>query len=81
MGGAVLTQMGPPIPLPNIVVEGQSGIKPIREHSTDINYGMNLTALAFGTIGMHVLLICLLSKMVRPSLSVTERIHIFINNC
>ena len=32
MGGAVLTQMGPPIPLPNIVVEGQSGIKPIREH-------------------------------------------------
>lgn len=81
MGGAVLTQMGPPIPLPNIVVEGQSGLKPLRDHATDINYGMNITALAFGTVGMHLGASHLLFAQngARPSLSVTERIH-FYNN-
>ena len=81
MGGVVLTQMGPPIPLPNIVIEGQSGITPLRDQATDINYGMNLTALAFGTVGIHLGASHLLFDQngSRPSLSITERIH-FYNN-
>jgi len=81
MGGAVLTQMGAPIPLPNMVLEGQSGVKALRNHATDVNYGMNLTALAFGVVGIHAGTSHLLfaQKGARPSLSATERIH-FYNN-
>lgn len=81
MGGVVLTQLGPPIPLPNMVLEGQTGIKPLASRATDLNYGMNLTGLAFGTVGMHVGAGHLLfeQKGARPSLSVMERVH-FYNN-
>lgn len=81
MGGVVLTQLGPPIPLPNMVLEGQTGIKPLASRATDLNYGMNLTGLAFGTVGIHVGASHLLfeQKNARPSLSVTERVH-FYNN-
>ena len=80
-GGVVLTQLGPPVPLPNLVLEGQSGLGTIGGRLIDSNYGINLTPLAFGTIGMHLGSSVLLApqKEWRPSLSVMERIH-FYNN-
>lgn len=80
-GGVVLTQLGPPIPLPNMVIEGQSGFKAIGNHNWDINYGLNATALAFGTIGTHLGSSILLKEAngLRPALSMTERMH-FYNN-
>ena len=80
-GGAVLKALGPPIPLPNIVVEGQSGLSPVQGRPLDVNYGINTTALAFGTIGLHggVSHLLLEQNGGAPSLSVTERLH-FYNN-
>ena len=52
-GGAVLKALGPPIPLPNLVIEGQSGLSPVQGRPLDVNYGINTTALAFGTVGLH----------------------------
>jgi hypothetical protein len=80
-GGAVLKALGPPIPLPNLVVEGQSGLSPIQGRPLDVNYGLNTTALAFGTIGLHGGVSHLLMEQNGgvPSLSVTDRLH-FYNN-
>ena len=80
-GGAVLKALGPPIPLPNIVVEGQSGLSPVQGRPLDVNYGINTTALAFGTIGVHGGMSHLLLEQngAAPSLSVTDRLH-FYNN-
>ena len=80
-GGAVLKALGPPIPLPNLVVEGQSGLSPVQGRPLDVNYGINTTAIAFGTIGIHGGISHLLMEQsgAIPSLSVTERLH-FYNN-
>ena len=80
-GGAVLKALGPPIPLPNIVIEGQTGLTPVKDRPLDINYGINTTAIAFGTMGIHVGFSHLLTKQVgvMPAMSITERIH-FYNN-
>jgi hypothetical protein len=80
-GGALLTQLGPPIPVPNLVIEGQSGLAPLANRPFDINYGLNLTALAFGTLGMHLgaSQLLLSAEGLRPSLSITERVHAYSN--
>ena len=80
-GGAVLKALGPPIPLPNLVIEGQSGLSPVQGRPLDVNYGINTTALAFGTVGLHGGISHLLVEQsgAVPSISVTERLH-FYNN-
>lgn len=80
-GGAVLTSLGAPIPLPNIIIEGQSGLSPIQDRPLDVHYGINATAGAFGILGLHAGTSHLLLKQngSRPSLSVMERVH-FYNN-
>ena len=52
-GGPLLTALGPPIPVPSLVLEGVSGTEPFFDRPTDVSYGLNATALAFGTIGGH----------------------------
>ena len=52
-GGPLLTALGPPIPVPSLVIEGVSGTEPFFDRPTDVSYGLNATALAFGTIGGH----------------------------
>jgi hypothetical protein len=80
-GGLVITQLGPPMPLPFLIVEGQTGLSPIKDRPFDINYGLNATALAFGTLGLHLGASHLLleQKGYRPALSAMERVH-FYNN-
>ena len=41
------------IPLPNLTVEGRSGLKPLLDRPFDVNYGVNLTGFAFGVMGIH----------------------------
>jgi len=80
-GGPFTTSLGPPVPIPNLVAEGRSGLQPIGGLPVDVNYGMNLTTLAFGVLGVHgggsVHLLEPSGR--RPALSLTERIH-FYNN-
>ena len=80
-GGAVLTALGAPIPLPNLIIEGQSGLAPIQARPLDIHYGLNATAGAFGIIGLHAGASHLLTAQngATPALSVMERVH-FYNN-
>lgn len=41
------------VPLPNAILEGRYGLKPINGHDVDIQYGLNLTGLAFEHIGLQ----------------------------
>ena len=53
LGGPMVQFSGAYIPLPNLNLEGKSGLKPLLDRPLDVNYGMNLTGLAFGIVGLH----------------------------
>ena len=42
------------VPLPNLVVEHRIGMPQWSNHALDVNYGLNLTTIAFDQIGLHV---------------------------
>lgn len=81
LGGPMVALGGAFIPLPNLVAEGRSGLPPLAGRPLDLNYGLNLTGLAFGLVGLHVGASWLLwdQKGGIPALSVTERLY-FYNN-
>ena len=80
-GGPFTTALGPPIPVPNLIVEGRSGIEPIAEKPVDLNYGLNITGIAFGQLGLHggASIHLVENDGWRPGISVTERLHIYNN--
>lgn len=51
--GGPMFQFGAPVPLPNVVVGGRSGITRIADRPFDLGYGMNLTGLPFGIVALH----------------------------
>ena len=53
LGGPMVEFGGAFVPLPNAILEGKTGMKPINGHNWDVNYGINLTALAFDQAGLH----------------------------
>ena len=81
-GGPFTTTLGPPIPVPNLIVERRSGLAPLKEMPLDVNYGLNLTAIAFGQVGIHTgaSLHLLKGQGWVPSVSVTERLHFYSNH-
>ena len=80
-GGPFTTSLGPPIPVPNLILEGRTGLEPIKEMPFDVNYGLNLTAIAFGQMGIHggASLHVLEGAGWRPNLAITERLHLYHN--
>ncbi len=80
-GGPFTTQLGPPIPVPNLVVEGRSGLNPLGSVPLDVNYGLNLTPLAFGVTGLHTgaSLHPVAQNGIWPALSFTERVLLYNN--
>ena len=44
-GGPFTTTLGPPIPIPNLIVEGRSGLEPVAGRPLDVNYGLNATGI------------------------------------
>ena len=74
LGGAIV-DIGAPIPIPNAVIEGRSGITEVLDRPLDINYGLNATALAFGILQGHVGMSWLLAPQNKgvPAVSFTER--------
>ena len=80
-GGPFTTQLGPPIPAPMLLVEARSGLKPLGRMPLDANYGLNLTTLAFGDIGLHggASLHIAQPDSWRPGLVITERLHVYNN--
>jgi hypothetical protein len=81
-GGPVITALGPPIPTPNLVVEGVSGRAPFLNRPTDINYGVNMTALAFGVVGTHFgsSLLIFGADGARPNFSIADRFYLYSNH-
>ena len=53
LGGPMVQFGGAYIPLPNVVVQGRSGLPSLVERPFDVDYGLNLTGLAFGIVGVH----------------------------
>ena len=72
--------LGPPIPVPNLVVEGRSGLRAVVAMPLDVNYGLNVTAAAFGVMGVHGggSLGLLAGQGWQPSIALTERL--FLNH-
>lgn len=80
-GGPFTTNLGPPIPVPNLILEARSGVEPVAGMPVDINYGLNATTLAFGLVGVHggASIHLLENEGWRPGLSVTEKLHLYNN--
>jgi len=79
LGGMV--DLGAPIPLPNLVLEGRSGVTELAERPLDVNYGLNATGLAFGIVQVHAGTSYLLLDQAgaRPALSATNRLFLATN--
>jgi hypothetical protein len=79
VGGPLTTIPGVgPIPLPNITVEGRSGVV----HHLDVNYGVHLLPALFGAPGAHLGLTGQLFDQPAPAvpaLSVGQRFFVFTN--
>ncbi len=51
--GGPLIEFGAPIPFPNAVIAGRSGLAPVADRPFDLGYGLNLTGLPFGVLALH----------------------------
>ncbi len=81
VGGPMLSAAGLHLPLPNAVLEGRSGLPRLWDRKLDINYGLNLTAIAFGQAGVHLGASWLLvdPQGWRPAVSLTNRVFFYTN--
>ncbi len=69
------------LPLPIAILEGRHGLKPLKGRALDVQYGLNLTGLAFEHIGLQGGVTYLLMEQdgYKPAWSVNNRIY-FYNN-
>lgn len=81
IGGAMVYFAGAPVPLPNVIVEGRSGVAKPLNRPLDINYGLNLMPMAFGILQVHLGASWLLAHQNGgiPAVSMTNRIWFAAN--
>jgi hypothetical protein len=81
VGGPFVRVGDTPLPLPNIVVQGRSGVAEPVDRPLDLNYGLNVTATAFGLLQGHVGADWLLSEQdgAIPALATTHRVFFGTN--
>lgn len=79
--GGPMVELGSPLPLPNAVIEGRSGLTYLNKRPLDLNYGLNATAIALGILQVHVGASWLLvgQRGAWPALSVTNRLFFGAN--
>lgn len=79
--GGPIVEFGAPIPLPNAIAEGKHGVTTLLERNLEINYGLNLTGLAFGILQGHVGAAWELMTQEgwRPALAISNRIFLATN--
>lgn len=53
LGGGFVLLGDTPIPLPNVVVEGRSGVARPLDRDLDVRYGLDLTGLPFGVVALE----------------------------
>ena len=81
-GGAMVAFAGTHIPLPNLVVEGRSGLTTLADRPVDVNYGLNTTGLPFGVVGLHggASWLAMEQQGGRPALSLSSRLYLYDNH-
>lgn len=52
-GGPMIEFGGAPVPLPNLVVAGRSGLGRVADRPLDLGYGLNVTGLPFGIVSLQ----------------------------
>ena len=81
LGGPFVSAFGAVIPIPNVIVQGRSGLALLGDRPLDLGYGMNLTGLPFGAISLHASGSFLLAHQTGglPAVSVTNRFFFATN--
>lgn len=54
LGGPFITNIGPPIPMPMANLQARHGLTKLADQPLELNYGLNLTPIAFGVLQGHV---------------------------
>ena len=82
VGGPSVDLSGQPLLVPNLTLEGRSGIAEILNKPFDINYGLHLTALAYGIAGIHggASWLALQQEGAIPAVSIGLRQYLFSNH-
>jgi hypothetical protein len=80
-GGAVVDAGFVTTPLPNLVVEGRSGLTTFHDRPFELSYGANLTGIAFGLAGVHVggAWLAMDQDGWKPAVALSERTHLYTN--
>ncbi len=81
-GGAMVEFGDSYIPMPHLMVEGRRGVGELQGFASDVHAGINLTAAAFGQIGLHGGSSHLLLEQSGgvPALSIVERLYLYTNH-
>jgi hypothetical protein len=81
-GGPIIDAGFAVTPLPSLVVGGRSGVMWLLNRPLEVDYGLNLTAAAFGIFGSHVGSSWLAAEQLgaRPALAITERLYFYDNH-
>lgn len=81
LGGGVVMLDGSPIPLPNVLVQGRSGLPRLAGQPFDVSYGLDLTGLPFGVLPVEVGADWLLVNQVGPwpALALTNNVWLATN--
>lgn len=81
-GGPILDAGFATIPLPNLLVQGRHGVANLAGRPLDVDYGVNLTAAAFGIAQLHAgaSWLALDQGGWVPALSITERLYLLDNH-
>ncbi len=81
-GGAMVEFGGNFIPMPHLMVEGRRGLGEVKGVKSDVHGGINLTAAAFGQIGLHGGSSHLLMEQSGgvPAIAFVERFYLYTNH-
>ena len=80
-GGAVLDAGFVTTPMPNLNVEGRSGVTSFMDRPVELNYGLNVTGIAFGLGSAHIggAWLAMEQDGARPALALVDRVHLTSN--
>ena len=81
-GGAIVDAGFVTTPMPNLIVEGRSGLTTLKERPLELSYGTNLTSLPFGVVGVHggTAWLAMEQQGGRPALALSQRVHLYSNH-
>ena len=82
LGGPLLRVGGATLAMPNLVLQGRSGVALLADRPLDVDYGLNLTTAAFGIVAVHggASWLALAQRGALPALSLSNRLWVADNH-